>query len=103
MKLFRASGQPIKEEHNELYHKELNSEMDRLEKLIGKCSGVNVQSFKKSLDKIIKGLIDKYPNEKEISMPTTVKAMKEFTSQYGGVAFCVEDGKLVAYILDQPV
>ena len=100
MQLYRASGTPILAEHNELYLKELNQEMDRLEQLMGKCGSKNVDSFKKSLNRIIKKLVKKYPNQVSITYPRTAKAMSEFTAQYGAVAFCNEDEKLVAYIMD---
>lgn len=100
MKLYRSSGAPIKSEHKEAYFIDLNKAMDALEEELGKCDADNASEFQDRMEKVHRELTKRYPNVANITFPRTVGRMKEFTSQYGAVAFCVEDEKLIAYIMD---
>jgi hypothetical protein len=98
--LYRASGSPIKAEHNELYFKRLNEEMDKLEDTMGKCNADNAKQFQEVMEVIHRDLTKSYPNKKRIQCPTSPKELKDLCKEYGSVAFCMEDDKLVLYILD---
>lgn len=100
MKLYRSSGAPVNHEHKELYFEALNKAMDDLEKELGRCSPDNAEEFQGRLETIHRDLTKRFPNVSNINYPRTTGRMKELTSKYGAVAFCEEDGKLVAYIMD---
>ena len=100
MKLYRSSGAPINPEHKELYFNLLNSEMDDLEKELGKCNTDNAEEFQKRMEMIHRELTKRFPNVSNINHPRTIGRMKELTGKYGTVAFCIEDDELVCYIMD---
>ena len=98
--LYRASGSPIKSEDKELYFKELNLQMDKLEETVGKCTKDNAEEYQKHMVEIHEMITDKYPNKGKIEYPTNPKALSKLCTQYGSLAFCMEDDELVAYIMD---
>jgi hypothetical protein len=100
MKLYRSSGAPIKPEHKELYFKDLNKAMDALEEELGKCNADNASEFQKRMELIHRNLTKSYPNMGNIVYPRTIGRMRELIETYGTLAFCVEDDKLVCYIMD---
>ena len=101
MKLYRASGQPVKPKHNALYLKELNGKMDDLEKELGKCDSENSKEFAEKLEDIHIKLMKKYPNCINIKFPNTLIKMEALTDIYGSIAFCREDRVIVGYVLDK--
>ena len=98
--MYRASGSPIKAEHNKAYFEKLNEEMDKVEQTMGKCNADNAEQFQEIMEVIHRDLTKSYPNSKRIQCPTTPKELKDLCELYGSVAFCMEDDKLVLYILD---
>ena len=100
MKLLRASGEPISPDHQKAQTEAMTAEMEKLEIKLGKPNEDNMVKYQKSLHKVHKKLIKIYPFTIDIDYPTE-SAMEVMCEQYGSVAFCLEDGKLTAYVLDQ--
>ncbi len=100
IKMYRASGFPVANKHNELYIRDINDEMDRLEKEHGKITSKNTDIFQEKLEELDKKLLKKYPRMVHRHYPDTLEAMTELCKEYGSVAFCIEDDELVSYILD---
>lgn len=98
--LYRSSGQPLNPDHIEPYYKELNDRMDDLEKVSGKCTSENAERYQEYMAEIHTMITSKYPNKGTIEYPTTVRQAAKLCKKYGALAYCVEDGKLVAYIMD---
>ena len=97
MKMYRASGKPVRNQDNEKYLSDLNLFMDALEIELGKCNPDNAKEFEKRLEEYHDTLLKLYPTCIEIEdKPNLIKLVKEYES----VAFCLEDDKLVAYVLD---
>lgn len=100
IKLYRASGQPIKPGHQKLYYEELNAKMDELEATLGKCTSDNAESYQEYMIEIHNMITEKYPNKGTIEYPTDPIAASKLCSKYGSIAFCIEDDEVVAYIMD---
>ena len=98
--LYRASGSPIDPEHKELYFKALSDEMDTLEKTIGKCTTENAEKFQEAMEHIHRNLSKLYPNKIMVTYPKSHKDQIELCEKYGALAYCMEDNKLVAYVMD---
>tara|TARA_R110002126_G_scaffold202350_1_gene349807 strand:+ start:208 stop:507 length:300 start_codon:yes stop_codon:yes gene_type:complete len=98
--MYRASGSPINSEDSKLYHEELNAKMDEIEKTMGKCTAKNASSYQEMMEQIHRKLSSSYPNKKRIQCPESPKELETLCKDYGSVAFCVEDEKLVLYIMD---
>ena len=99
MKMYRASGYPVHNKHKDAYLLELNNQMDKLESTIGKCTQDNADVFQSEMEKIHRSLSTKYPAMIEVPAPTPAKIMK-MCKEFGSVAYCIENGELVAYVLD---
>ena len=100
IKMYRASGKPIDPTDMELYLKDLNEEMDKLEEKYGKPNVDNAVFFQNKMADVDKKLYKTYPRVTSIPFPTTEEEMEELCKEYGSVAFCMEDDSLVLYILD---
>ncbi len=99
--LYRSSGSPINLEDKKLYFEELNLKTDEIEKTLGKCNADNVNEFAKILEQVHRDLSKSYPNKKRIQCPDSPKALESLCKEYeGAIAFCMEEDKLVAYIMD---
>lgn len=102
MKVYRASGTPVKMEHNQLYLKGINDVMDAAEIKYGKCDLSNHVEFASFVEQGHRELTKMYPIYQKVEFPSSQKEMLEMIREYGtSVAFCEEDGKLVAYIMDR--
>ncbi len=99
--LYRSSGAPVETEHKETYMEHLNKEMDRVEDTIGKCKPDNAEMYADAMNVVHDQLLEDFPISKQIQYPTTSKQLKTLCDEYGSIAFCMEDGKLTAYILDK--
>jgi len=99
--MYRASGSPIKKEDSILYFEELNKKMDELELTMGKCTSENAEQYQAIMEMIHRDLSKSYPNKKRIQCPESPKEIEKLCEEYGSVAFCVEEKKLVLYILDK--
>lgn len=101
MKLYRASGAPIDEQHIKLQKEAFNKVMTDLEETEGKCTQENAEIFNKALNKVEEDLAVIYPNCVPLKYPHNKKKLYALCSLYGSIAFCIEDEELVAYILDK--
>lgn len=100
MKLFRQSGMPVDKLDHEEYSKAINDVMDKTEAAFGKCTPENAIEFAAKLEMYHRELTRRYPIYKNVSYPNTIKEMTTLLKHYGSaVAFCLEDDKLVAYIM----
>jgi hypothetical protein len=96
--LYRASGHSV--DNRDGYLKELNKEMDKLEETLGKPNIDNAQSFSAKMANVDHKLQEKYPRKKIIEFPNGAAEIHQLCKKYGSVAFCIEDNKMVMYILD---
>jgi len=98
--MYRSSGQPVEPDHKEAVLKELNDATDLAEEYLGKMCFDNAKDFQEILIPLHIELAEKYPNSKEIDLPTNEQDYKDLCSEYGSICFCLEDDKMVAYILE---
>ena len=101
MKIYRSSGAPIEPDHKELYFKALNRGMDDLEEEMGKCTTENSEEYQDKMEVLHRKLTVDYPNKSKIPFMNTTKALRKSLEKYGTLAFCIEEGEIVAYIMDQ--
>ena len=101
MLLYRASGNPIDPTHKKAQEEALHGAMDALEAKLGKCNQENASIFEKALGSVHEELLVKYPIAVNILYPKRKRDMQELCKKFGAIAMCIEDGKLVAYILDR--
>ena len=102
IKLYSAMGQPVHPDHKTAFKKEMNDAMDALEAEHGKPNRDNVTLFSDKLEPLHTELMVKYPISIEENLPTTKKAFKALCTKYDtAIAFCMEDGELVGYVMDE--
>ena len=101
MKLFKASGRPINPGDEEKQLAEMHEAFDKLEEQMGKCTAKNAKAFEAKLAEQTNGLLTKYPIEAKHVYPRTKGQLRAALEKYGSIAYCIEDGKIVAYVLDQ--
>ena len=101
MKLFRVSGAPIDPRHQKKQLDGMNAAMDELEDKLGKCTQENAEMFQKALTSVHEELAEEFPNCVNIKYPRAKRDMHTLCEKFGSMAFCLEDGKVVAYILDK--
>lgn len=100
MRLYRQSGMPVDKIDHKEYSKAINEVMDQVEAIYGKCNKDNAVEFAAKLETYHRELTKKYPIYRNISFPSSMKEMTTLLKEYGSaVAFCLEDDKLVAYIM----
>jgi hypothetical protein len=95
--LYRASGHPI--ENKEAYLKELNKQMDAIQE---RPIPSNVESIQLHTQDCLTRWHDKYiiNNPISIEVEYTDSTLEDLADKYGTIAFCKENDKLVAYIMD---
>lgn len=95
--LYRASGHPV--DSKEDYLKELNKRFDELE-----AQKTPMEEVTKELDKFHEEYTTEHPIKIKVKLPKTERDFKNFVKKHGpALAFCIENDRLVAYILDQDV
>lgn len=100
MKLFRASGDPINPEHVVEQKKILNQVMDKLEAEHGRCTQENSKIFTEALEATHRAFIEVHPISVPFTYPRSQKELASICKKFGAIAFCIEDGKMVGYIMD---
>lgn len=100
IKMYRSSGKPVLPAHEKLYTEDMNRIFDETEVEVGKFTQENAKVFGEKLEAKTKELLGKYPNCIEVEYPTSQYRLKQMMKQYGSIAFCIEDGKTVCYVMD---
>lgn len=102
MRMYRASGSPVRVKDHELYSIKVNEAMDKAEERFGKCNAENAKEFSEFVEQEHRELTKLYPIYIKTEFPSTQKEMLSMIEHYGtAIAFCEEEGKLVAYIMDR--
>ena len=96
--LFRASGRPVNDP--EYYQSMMNNKLDNLIKEHGRDSAA-MRKIEPILADLHVELVKEHPIKIEIDYPESEKDLNLLIEKFGALAFCVEDGKIVAYIMDK--
>lgn len=97
IKLFRASGRPI--ENADYYLNMMNNKLDQLIEKYGRDSEA-MRKIEPELADLHLELVKQYPLEVQIDYPKSLEELQILLEKFESVAFCIDDGKIVAYILD---
>lgn len=97
IRLYRASGHPVSSEGQKEYLEKLNKRMDELE-----SEGIkDMAEISKELEAIHKEIIEKYPISLDLDFPKSREELEILLNKFGVLAFCLEDDKITAYIMDR--
>ena len=103
VQLWSASGRPVNPAHKNIVKESMNHKLDELEKEKGKICYDTAKEFQDILVPYHEELMKKYPISTDIDLPTSEEEFKALCEKFGSaVAFCIEDGKIVAYVMDDP-
>ena len=96
IKIYRASGHPIAQEGQTEYLEKLNKRMDELE-----SEGItDMKVFEAELSKVHEEIVQKYPISLDLDYPNSVEELKILLKKFGAIAFCLENDKITAYVMD---
>lgn len=106
IKVVRASGNPLKQEHVEEFHKMHAEIYDKvIKKYVKDPSKPLEEALSKRLEKLFNYLnkrvfLKKFPFEGEWPLLTTEEQWMEKIDQYGNISVSKHEGKIVYVILD---
>jgi len=101
-KVYHIMNKPIEPLHREAYTVEWKIRANELIADRPKATDTEAwQAINVQLDDLQQELQDKYPCTSRWNVES-FKDLETLVSNYGTISFCMEDGKLVIYIMDLP-
>ena len=101
MKIYRASGKPVRPADHDQYMFCIKQVLDKADEAFGKCCAANAEEYSIFVEDKHRDLTAKYPIYLKHEFPSSQKEMIKQMEYYGApICYCLEDGKLVAYVMD---
>ena len=101
-KVYHIMNKPIEPAHREAYAAEWRVRAHELIADKPKATDTEAwQAINVRLDDLQQELQDKYPCSSRWTIES-LESLETLVSNYGTISFCMEDGKLVVYVMDLP-
>ena len=101
MKIYRASGKPVRPEDHDQYLFCIKQVLDKADESFGKCCPANAEEYAIFVEDKHRDLTAQFPIYLKHEFPGSQKEMMRHMEYYGApICYCLEDGKLVAYVMD---